>query len=49
YRSQRDRRFPQGLGLGLTIANDLVLAHGGRLVLESQPGAGSRFIICLPL
>lgn len=49
YRSQRGRRFPQGLGLGLTIANDLVLAHGGQLTLESQPGAGSRFTICLPL
>jgi signal transduction histidine kinase len=48
YRSTRDRRFPQGLGLGLTIANELVLAHGGRLDLESGPGEGSRFTIYLP-
>jgi len=49
YRSERDRRFPQGLGLGLTIARDLVLAHGGRLALDSQPGEGSRFTVYLPL
>lgn len=49
YRSERDRRFPQGLGLGLTIAHELVLAHGGRLALDSEPGAGSRFTVCLPL
>jgi len=48
YRSQRDRRFPQGLGLGLTIAQDLIVAHRGRLDVESQPGQGSRFTIWLP-
>jgi signal transduction histidine kinase len=37
------------LGLGLTIANELVLAHGGRLELDPQPGQGSRFTIRLPL
>ncbi len=49
YRSERDRRFPQGLGLGLTIAHDLTLAHGGRLELDSQPGQGCRFTLYLPL
>lgn len=49
YRSTRDRRFPQGLGLGLTIANELVLAHQGRLELESGPGEGSRFTLYLPV
>jgi signal transduction histidine kinase len=48
YRSQRDKRFPQGMGLGLSIARDLVLAHGGRLDVESEPGQGSRFTIWLP-
>jgi signal transduction histidine kinase len=45
YRSQRNRRFPQGMGLGLTIAQDLIVAHGGRLELDSRPGQGSSFTI----
>lgn len=49
YRSQQERRFPQGLGLGLTIARDIVEAHDGRLVLTSVPGDGSRFTIHLPI
>lgn len=49
YRSHRSERFPQGMGLGLTIAHDLVMAHGGRLEVKSQPDRGSRFTIWLPL
>lgn len=48
YRSQRERRFPQGMGLGLSIARDLVTAHGGRLEVDSTPNAGSRFTVWLP-
>ncbi|MFC2042731.1 ATP-binding protein [Chloroflexota bacterium] len=49
YRSSKEHRFPQGLGLGLTIARDLVEAHGGHLILSSTPGEGTRFSIHLPL
>jgi two-component system sensor histidine kinase BaeS len=49
YRSGAGPRFPQGMGLGLSIARDLVGAHGGYLDLDSVPGQGSRFTIWLPL
>jgi signal transduction histidine kinase len=49
YRSQPGRRFPQGMGLGLSIAYTLVAAHDGRLELDSTPGMGSRFTVWLPL
>ena len=41
------RRF-QGAGLGLYVARALVEAHGGRLRLLSEPGAGTRAEIALP-
>ncbi len=49
YRGRQTVRFPQGMGLGLTIARDLVAAHGGELELESTPGGGSCFTIWLPI
>ncbi|MDX9953412.1 MAG: HAMP domain-containing sensor histidine kinase, partial [Anaerolineae bacterium] len=49
YRGPTSRRFPQGMGLGLTIARDLITAHNGRIEVESVPGNGSCFRILLPL
>ncbi|MBN1922817.1 MAG: HAMP domain-containing histidine kinase [Anaerolineae bacterium] len=49
YRGPTSRRFPQGMGLGLTIARDLITAHNGRIEVESMPGNGSCFRILLPL
>jgi len=37
------------MGLGLSIARRLVNAHGGKIWVESNPGAGSRFIFILPI
>ena len=48
-RGQADRRFPQGMGLGLAIARDIVVAHGGDINLESSRGMGSRFTVTLPI
>ena len=39
----------EGSGLGLAIVQSVVQAHGGRVVVESQPDQGSLFITELPL
>ena len=49
YRGPHDRRIRQGMGLGLTIARDIVHAHQGKIELHSEPGFGSEFTIYLPL
>lgn len=39
----------KGTGQGLTIANDIIVnKHNGRLIIESEPGRGTTFIISLP-
>jgi signal transduction histidine kinase len=37
-----------GTGLGLYIARAIVVAHGGRLWFESQPGGGATFCFTIP-
>jgi signal transduction histidine kinase len=39
----------QGTGLGLSLAYDIVKAHGGELKVETKEGEGSEFIILLPV
>src|ERR1017187_3974825 len=43
------RRETQGVGIGLSIVKHIVEAHGGRVLVESAVGQGSRFIIELPV
>lgn len=39
----------QGTGLGLSLAYDIVKAHGGELKVETREGEGTRFTIALPV
>jgi len=39
----------EGTGLGLSLAYDIVKAHGGELKVETKEGEGSEFIIQLPV
>lgn len=39
----------RGVGLGLPLAHNLALLHGGDLVIDSAPGAGCRVTVDIPL
>ncbi|HNB51234.1 MAG TPA: ATP-binding protein [Anaerolineales bacterium] len=49
FRGDQGRRIVQGMGLGLTIARDILNAHRGRIEVESTPEKGSRFRMVLPV
>jgi two-component system sensor histidine kinase SenX3 len=46
---QRLSRETGGVGLGLSIVALIVRGHRGTLTVDSAPGAGSTFVIRLPL
>jgi signal transduction histidine kinase len=43
------RRETQGVGIGLSIVKHIVEAHGGRVLVASEVGKGSRFTIEIPV
>ena len=49
FRLPSNENQSDGMGLGLAIARRLVNAMGGKLWVESEPGAGSKFSFLVPL
>ena len=50
YRIDKSRgQNNSGVGLGLSIANDIVRSHGGSIFLEKSPLNGLRVKVSLPL
>jgi signal transduction histidine kinase len=49
YRTKKAEESGEaGSGIGLSIVQQIVERHGGRIDVTSQPGAGSRFTVALP-
>ena len=46
YSTKQNRQNP---GLGLTTVYSIIEAHNGHIVVDSEPGRGSTFIIYLPM
>lgn len=42
------RDVGKGKGLGLTVAYDIITAHGGTIDVEDTPGGGATFVLQLP-
>jgi signal transduction histidine kinase len=43
-----DNRHLVGMGIGLYLVQEVARAHGGRVLVDSRPGAGSEFTLELP-
>jgi heavy metal sensor kinase len=52
YRGDKSRQRENpahGNGLGLSICQSIVAAHGGTIRVESSRGRGTTFVVCLPI
>ena len=48
WRGRQSAERPRGSGLGLSLVKSFVELHGGRVTVESAPGAGTRVVCRLP-
>jgi len=49
YRGANVRHQVAGTGMGLTIAREILLAHGGDIRLDSSTERGTEFVVTLPV
>ena len=49
YQAERGTRHDDGSGLGLSVVQQLVRAHGGEVAVSSTPGQGTTFRFTVPL
>lgn len=47
YRADKSRSAKEHFGLGLCIAQEIITAHGGKIVVTDTPGGGTRFFVLL--
>jgi two-component system sensor histidine kinase/response regulator len=48
YYNTTGTSYEKGSGFGLMLCRDLISRHGGNLLVESEPGKGSVFTVCMP-
>ncbi len=39
----------RGTGLGLALVQKIIVTHNGRVLVQSEPGGGTRFVVSMPL
>ncbi len=49
YREEGQAGYFHGLGIGLSIAKEIISRHNGKIWVESEPGKGSTFYFTLPI
>jgi two-component system sensor histidine kinase KdpD len=49
YRGRQSARFPEGTGMGLSVAKGIVEAHGGSISVSARATGGSVFSLQIPL
>lgn len=49
YRGTNTEEKPEGTGLGMAIAKQIIEFHGGEILVKSEPGSGTSFLVSFPI